>query len=429
MKDVFISDSIVYVGVDDKNIDLFESQYVVPNGVSYNSYVILDDKITIMDTVDRRGTEGWLANLKETLGDKKPYYVVVSHLEPDHAGNLKTLLDLYPDIKVIGNPKTFTMIAQFFDVDLSDDRKVVVGEGDTVNLGTHTLQFFMAPLVHWPEVMVAYEQSEKILFSADGFGKFGATENVILAAVYARGRTRIENCAKEPEIAELCRFLREKGAKIEGEGTSCILVEGVSHLRDSTYTLMPDRIVAGTYLFAAAATRGEICLEGMRPSDMESVLDVLGRMGAVYENREDGFYLDGRKAINPLPVVCTETYPGFPTDLQSQLLATLCVARGRSVIRECIFEERFRIAPWLNRMGADVTTDGREAVIEGKAHLSGQMVKAQELRGGAALVIAALMAQGITRVYGSAFIERGYEDLAGDLRKLGAVISKKKAER
>ena len=261
------------------------------------------------------------------------------------------------------------------------------------------------------------------------FPSVGATENVILAAVYARGRTRIENCAKEPEIAELCRFLREKGAKIEGEGTSCILVEGVSHLRDSTYTLMPDRIVAGTYLFAAAATRGEICLEGMRPSDMESVLDVLGRMGAVYENREDGFYLDGRKAINPLPVVCTETYPGFPTDLQSQLLATLCVARGRSVIRECIFEERFRIAPWLNRMGADVTTDGREAVIEGKAHLSGQMVKAQELRGGAALVIAALMAQGITRVYGSAFIERGYEDLAGDLRKLGAVISKKKAER
>ena len=149
MKDVFISDSIVYVGVDDKNIDLFESQYVVPNGVSYNSYVILDDKITIMDTVDRRGTEGWLANLKETLGDKKPYYVVVSHLEPDHAGNLKTLLDLYPDIKVIGNPKTFTMIAQFFDVDLSDDRKVVVGEGDTVNLGTHTLQFLS--LIHISE--------------------------------------------------------------------------------------------------------------------------------------------------------------------------------------------------------------------------------------------------------------------------------------
>ena len=181
MKDVFISDSIVYVGVDDKNIDLFENQYVVPNGVSYNSYVILDDKITIMDTVDRRGTEGWLANLKETLGDKKPYYVVVSHLEPDHAGNLKTLLDLYPDIKVIGNPKTFTMIAQFFDVDLSDDRKVVVGEGDTVNLGTHTLQFFMAPLVHWPEVMVTYDTTDKTLFSADAFGTFGALNGNVFA--------------------------------------------------------------------------------------------------------------------------------------------------------------------------------------------------------------------------------------------------------
>ena len=176
MNNTYISDSIKYIGVDDIDIDLFESQYIVPNGVSYNSYVILDDKITIMDTVDRRGTEGWLANLKKTLGDKKPYYVVVSHLEPDHAGNLKTLLDLYPDIKVIGNPKTFTMIAQFFDVDLSDDRKVVVGEGDTVNLGTHTLQFFMAPMVHWPEVMVEYEKSEKILFSADGFGKFGALD-------------------------------------------------------------------------------------------------------------------------------------------------------------------------------------------------------------------------------------------------------------
>lgn len=176
MKDTFISDSIAYVGVDDKTIDLFESQYIVPNGVSYNSYVIFDEKITIMDTVDKRGTESWLANLKAALGDKKPYYLVVSHLEPDHAGNVQTLIDMYPDMKIIGNPKTFTMIGQFFDTDLSDDRKVVVKEGDTVSLGTHTLQFFMAPMVHWPEVMVTYEQSEKILFSADGFGKFGALD-------------------------------------------------------------------------------------------------------------------------------------------------------------------------------------------------------------------------------------------------------------
>lgn len=176
MKDITISDSIVYVGVDDKTIDLFESQYVVPNGVSYNSYVIFDDKITIMDTVDKRGTDAWLQNLKAALGNKKPYYLVVSHLEPDHAGNVQTLIDLYPEMKIIGNPKTFTMIGQFFDTILSEERKVIVKEGDTVSLGSHTLQFFMAPMVHWPEVMVTYEQSERVLFSADGFGKFGALD-------------------------------------------------------------------------------------------------------------------------------------------------------------------------------------------------------------------------------------------------------------
>ncbi len=176
MKDITISDSIIYVGVDDKTIDLFESQYVVPNGVSYNSYIILDDKITIMDTVDKRGTDEWLANVKNTLGGNKPYYLVVSHLEPDHAGNIQTLIEMYPDIKIVGNTKTFAMIGQFFNVEISDDKKVVVGEGDTLELGKHTLQFFMAPMVHWPEVMVTYEQSEKVLFSADGFGKFGALD-------------------------------------------------------------------------------------------------------------------------------------------------------------------------------------------------------------------------------------------------------------
>lgn len=176
MKDITISDSIIYVGVDDKTIDLFESQYIVPNGVSYNSYIILDDKITIMDTVDKRGTDEWLANVKNVLGDNKPYYLVVSHLEPDHAGNIQTLIEMYPDMKIVGNPKTFAMIGQFFDMEITDDKKVVVNEGDTLELGKHTLQFFMAPMVHWPEVMVTYEQNEKVLFSADGFGKFGALD-------------------------------------------------------------------------------------------------------------------------------------------------------------------------------------------------------------------------------------------------------------
>ena len=175
MKDVTITDSILYVGVDDKTIDLFESQYVVPNGISYNSYLILDEKVALMDTVDSRATEEWLNNLDKALDGRSVDYLVVSHMEPDHAGNIKNLIDRYPDMKIVGNAKTFAMIPQFFEVDITE-RSVVVKEGDTLSLGKHTLQFFMAPMVHWPEVMVAYEQSEKILFSADGFGKFGALD-------------------------------------------------------------------------------------------------------------------------------------------------------------------------------------------------------------------------------------------------------------
>lgn len=175
MKDITITKDIIYVGVDDKTIDLFESQYVVPNGVSYNSYLIMDEKVTLMDTVDARATDEWLANLDKALAGKKVDYLVVSHMEPDHAGNIKVLAEKYPDMQVVVNTKALAMIPQFFDLDISD-RAVVVKEGDTLNLGKHTLQFFMAPMVHWPEVMVAYEQSEKILFSADGFGKFGALD-------------------------------------------------------------------------------------------------------------------------------------------------------------------------------------------------------------------------------------------------------------
>ena len=175
MKDVTITDSILYVGVDDKTIDLFESQYEVPNGISYNSYVILDEKVALMDTVDNRATEEWLDNLENTLNGRSVDYLVVSHMEPDHAGNIKNLIDRYPEMQIVGNAKTFAMIPQFFDVDITE-RSVAVKEGDTLSLGKHTLQFFMAPMVHWPEVMVAYEQSEKILFSADGFGKFGALD-------------------------------------------------------------------------------------------------------------------------------------------------------------------------------------------------------------------------------------------------------------
>ncbi len=175
MKDVTITDSIKYIGTDDKDIDLFESQYVVPNGVSYNSYVILDEKVAVMDTVDaRRGAE-WIENLEQELAGRKVDYLVVSHMEPDHAANIQKLAEKYPEMIVVGNAKTFPMLGQFFDIDLSE-RSLVVKEGETLNLGSHELTFVMAPMVHWPEVMVAYESSEKILFSADGFGKFGALD-------------------------------------------------------------------------------------------------------------------------------------------------------------------------------------------------------------------------------------------------------------
>ena len=170
-----ISDAIKYIGVDDKDIDLFESQYIVPNGISYNSYVILDEKICVLDTVDKRKTDEWVTNLENVLNGKTPDYLIINHLEPDHASNIQLLADKYPDMKLVGNAKTFNMLPQFFDIDLTD-RTVTVKEGDSLNLGEHTLSFYMAPMVHWPEVMVTYESKEKVLFSADGFGKFGALD-------------------------------------------------------------------------------------------------------------------------------------------------------------------------------------------------------------------------------------------------------------
>lgn len=175
MGEITITDAIQYVGVDDKTLDLFEGQYIIPNGIAYNSYVILDDKIAVMDTVDTRATDEWLANLEKVLDGRAVDYLVVSHMEPDHAANIHTLVEKYPAMQVVGNVKTFGMIEQFFNVDLSE-RSLVVKEGDTLSLGSHTLQFIMAPMIHWPEVMVTYEQSEKVLFSADGFGKFGALD-------------------------------------------------------------------------------------------------------------------------------------------------------------------------------------------------------------------------------------------------------------
>lgn len=169
-----ITKAIEYIGVDDLDLDLFESQYIIPNGVSYNSYLILDEKVAIMDSVDERKSHEWLTNLEAALQGRVPDYLIVQHMEPDHAGSIKHLVERFPEVKIVASERAVKMLPQFFfDVDFTT-RTIAVKEGDTLSLGSHTLQFIMAPMVHWPEVMVTYEQSEKILFSADGFGKFGA---------------------------------------------------------------------------------------------------------------------------------------------------------------------------------------------------------------------------------------------------------------
>lgn len=174
MNNVIISDSIKYIGVDDTTLDLFESQYIVPNGVSYNSYLILDEKIAVMDTVDARKTEEWFDNLDKELKEHVPDYLIVSHLEPDHSANIQLFTEKYKEAKLVLSAKAKAMLPQFFNIEGLDERCIVVKEGEELDLGNHHLKFIMAPMVHWPEVMIEYETTEKVLFSADGFGKFGA---------------------------------------------------------------------------------------------------------------------------------------------------------------------------------------------------------------------------------------------------------------
>lgn len=169
-----ITDSVIYIGADDTTLDLFESQYIVPNGISYNSYVILDEKIAVMDTIDQRKTEEWFTNLEQALNGRLPDYLVVQHMEPDHAANIGRFAEKYPDATIVATAKAIQMMPQFFEHITFENRTLVVKEGDQLSLGQHTLNFIMAPMVHWPEVMLTYEESEKILFSADAFGKFGA---------------------------------------------------------------------------------------------------------------------------------------------------------------------------------------------------------------------------------------------------------------
>lgn len=254
------------------------------------------------------------------------------------------------------------------------------------------------------------------------FPSVGATENILLAAVLAEGITTIHGAAMEPEIVELVCFLRKMGAHISGEGTPVLLVEGVKKLHAAEYIIPSDRIVAGTYLFGALMTRGEARLLHVPLAHLGTLPELLERMGAVVEAEDDWIYVKMERQCSPIPYLVTAPFPGFPTDLQSALLAALSTASGTSFIEEKIFEERFQIVAELQKMGASIANGDSFALIDGDAKLHGATVEAKELRGGAALIMAALAAEGETCIQGMEYVQRGYEDINKDLLSLGIVI-------
>ena len=255
------------------------------------------------------------------------------------------------------------------------------------------------------------------------FPSVGATENAILGAVLAKGETVITGAAREPEIAALCAFLRSAGANISSFEDECsLLVKGVEKLHSCTYRIPADRIVAGTYLLACMAAGGEIALNGICCEELDALFQTLLQMGGSLSCREQSVYLTAPERICPIPYIKTEVYPGYPTDLQSQLLAVLALADGKSIVEEAIFEDRFHVTKELVQMGARIQTDGKRAFISGVRTLHGAAVSAQELRGGAALCIAALAAQGESWIANRHFIDRGYERLEEDIRGLGGGI-------
>lgn len=255
------------------------------------------------------------------------------------------------------------------------------------------------------------------------FPSVGATENILLAAVTAKGYTEIHNAAREPEISDLADFLNKMGAKISGAGEGIITVRGVERLEPAEHSVIPDRIVAGTYLCAAAITHGELILTGCEPQHMNAFLTALESMGArIYSYGGGKLFITCKKRLSAPSTIRTMPYPGFPTDIQAPFTALCTAAEGTSVFVETVFENRFRHIPELVRLGASVKTEGRVCVVEGVKRLSGAKVRASELRGGAALVVAALAAEGTSEITGLQYIDRGYESIETALRSVGADI-------
>ena len=255
------------------------------------------------------------------------------------------------------------------------------------------------------------------------FPSVGATENIMMAASLAEGTTILENAAEEPEIVDLANYLNKMGAKIRGAGTDTIRIEGVEKLHGADYTIIPDRIEAGTYMIAAAMTGGDIVVENVLPEHQKPLIAKLREAGAVVEEDIDKVRVIGK---NPLKAVSIKTlpYPGFPTDMQAQMMAMMVIAEGRSKVTETVFENRFMHVVELNRMGAQISTEGRSAVIDGPCKLTGCDVRATDLRAGAAMILAGLVAEGTTRIGDLHHIDRGYENIVAKLKNLGADIER-----
>lgn len=255
------------------------------------------------------------------------------------------------------------------------------------------------------------------------FPSVGATENIMMAASLAEGTTILENVAEEPEIVDLANYLNKMGAKIRGAGTDTIRIEGVDKLHGADYTIIPDRIEAGTYMIAAAMTGGDVVVENVLPEHQKPLIAKLREAGAVVEEDIDKVRVIGQ---NPLRAVSIKTlpYPGFPTDMQAQMMAMMVIAEGRSKVTETVFENRFMHVVELNRMGAQISTEGRSAVIDGPSKLTGCDVRATDLRAGAAMILAGLVAEGTTRIGDLHHIDRGYENIVAKLKNLGADIER-----
>lgn len=256
------------------------------------------------------------------------------------------------------------------------------------------------------------------------FPSVGATENIMLAACMAEGTTTVTNAAREPEIVDLQNFINKMGARISGAGSSDIVIEGVKSLSKAEHTVIADRIAAATYLTAAAATNGRILIKKAQPNNMEAMFTALREMGCTVNVDKDRIYLQSNGRLHSIPMLRTMPYPGFPTDIQSPFMTLASIADGTSVIVETIFENRFKNIEELKRMGADIQVDGRVAIIRGVEHLSGAKVNARDLRGGAALVIAGLCADGISRVSDIEYIDRGYENFENIITQLGGNIKR-----